>query len=84
MFHVLTIMSIVTLIGKTIGLAALIFAGTYALLFGSQAFANAFNGSAIDKVLNPPITPYKYKESELWQAPSYWSNWEKNETLKTA
>ena len=60
---------------KTLGLAACIFAGVYALFFGSQHLSNALNGSKLDKFLNPPVTPYNYKESELWEAPSYWKSW---------
>lgn len=30
-------------------------------------------------IMNPKnITEYDYKESELWEAPSYWKNFEKN------
>lgn len=63
------------LVLKTLGLAAAIFAGVWTLFFGSQRLANAFNGSKADKFLNPPVTPYNYKESELWEAPVYWTNW---------
>ena len=36
------------------------------------------NSPAVDKVLNPPVKNYVYKQEELWEVPSYWTSWEKN------
>ena len=60
---------------KTLGLAACIFGGIYAIFFGGQLLSKAVHNPAVDKVLNPPVTPYNYKESELWEAPAHWKQW---------
>jgi hypothetical protein len=68
----------IVLILKIIGLAALMCAGMFGLFLLMRGLSRIINNPKVDAVLNPPPTPYNYKPEELWEAPSYWKNWEKN------
>lgn len=61
---------------KILGLAALILVGMGALAGLGYLFTKAIQSA--DPILNKPVKPYNYKPEELWEAPSYWKNWEKN------
>jgi hypothetical protein len=68
------------MIFEVIGYSAALFIGGCVFAFAIDVISNIINSPAVDKVFKPPIKPYEYdyKPEELWEAPSYWKNWEKN------
>ena len=63
---------------KILGLAILILAGIGLIGLILKAFSKAVNSPDFDRIFNPPVTPYNYKPTELWEAPAHWKNWETN------
>jgi len=66
---------------KILGYSTLLMLGLIALFHTIKGLYFVANHPTVDAYLNPPIKPYNYSKSELWEPPVYWTNWEKNTTV---